>query len=161
MKYATLGKISAIVLVAFFVMAPAEDTAFTVSGSNSNEVRQRASLDLIPTEVFRDIEGEADLRLSMGGENAARFKSSATAQGEGIIDGAFYSLCVKDGVDDLFIDADEAEELLFNEDEAIAELEAELEPSPFIDLLGLTVTIRLGIGCHDHSVLHGVVTQLD
>ncbi len=157
MKYATLGKISVIVLVAFSVMAPAEDMAFTVSGSNSNEVRQRAKLDLTPTEVFRDIEGEADLRLSIGGENAARFKASATAQGEGIIDGAFYSLCV----DDLFIDADEAEELLFDEDEAIAELEAELEPSPFIDLLGLTVTIRLGIGCHDHSVLHDVVTQLD
>ncbi len=157
MKYATLGKISVIVLVAFFVMAPAEDMAFTGSESNSNEVRQRAKLDLTPTEVFRDIEGEADFRLSIGGVNAARFEASATAQGEGIIEDAFYSLCV----DDLFIDADEAKELLFNEDEAIAELEAELEPSPFSDLLGLTVTIRLGIGCHDHSVLHGVVTQLD
>jgi len=157
MKYATLGKISVIVLVAFFVMAPIEDIAFTGPDSNSNEVRQQAKLDLTPTEVFRDIEGEADLRLSIGGENAARFKASATAQGEGIIEDAFYSLCV----DDLFIDADEAEELLFNEDEAIAELEAELEPSPFSELFDLTVTIRLGIGCHGHSVLHGVVTHLD
>ena len=158
MKYATLGKISVIVVVAFIVMAPAENMAFTGSESNSNEMRQRAKLDLAPTEVFRDIEGEADLRLSIGGENAARFKASATARGEGIIiEDAFYSVCV----DDLFIDADEAQELLFNEDEAIAELEAELEPSPFSDPLRLTVTIRLGIGCHDHSVLHGVVTQLD
>ena len=74
-------------------------------------------------------------------------------QGEGIIEDAFYSLCV----DDLFIRADEVEELWFNEYEAIADLEAELEPAPFSDLLGPTVTIRLGMDYRGHRVLDSVV----
>ena len=66
-------------------------------------------------------------------------------------------------VDDLFIDADRAKELVLDPDKARVDLAATLEPSPFGALLGLKVTINLGIGCDNTEVLevlHGVVTEL-
>ena len=157
MKYLPLGKITAGVLTALLVMVLAGGAAFAGSGSDSGEVRKRANLELTPTEVFRDVEGDADLRLFIRGEGNTEFRASAIALGEGIIDDAFYSLCV----DHLFIDADRARELVLDPDEARADLAAELEPSPFSALLGLKVTINLGIGCDGTEVLHGVVTELN
>jgi len=95
----------------------------------------------------------------MRDQGNTKFRASAIALGEGIIDDAFYSLCV----DRLFLDADRAKELVLDPDEARADLAAELEPSPFSPLLGLKVTINLGIGCDNTEmleVLHGVVTEL-
>ena len=142
--------------MALSVIVLAGSAVFAGSGPDSGEVRKRAKLELVPTEVFRDVEGDADLRLFIRGQGNTEFRASAIALGEGIIDDAFYSLCV----DHLFIDADRAEELLPDEDEARADLAAELEPSPFSALLNLNVTINLGIGCDRTEVLHGVVTEL-
>lgn len=151
------GKVSSSVTAAILTLVLADGIAWAGVDWNSEETRKRAKLELTPTEAFRDIEGEADLRLSIPDQGNTEFKASATAEGEGIIEDAFYSLCI----DDLFIDADEAEEIPLDEDEAIANFEAELYPSPFDELLGVTVVINLGIGCDGASVLRGLVTELE
>ncbi len=137
--------------------------------AGTSEVRERVSLDLDPTGAISGVTGEAELRLRIRDQDE-RFRAGATAEGEGLVEGNFFSLCV----DDLCIDASEAEELVeeeesggipVEEEEEAAEvgldLGADLAEAPFSSLLGLTVTIREGVGCSGTVVLTGTVETVE
>ena len=129
-----------------------------------------ASLDLDPTGAISGVTGEAELRLRIRDQDE-RFRARATAEGEGLVEGVFFSLCV----DDLFIDAAEAEELVEEEEsggipveeeeEAVevgVDLGGELAEAPFLTLKGLTVTIWEGKDtCSGTAVLIGTVGTVE
>ena len=151
-------------------------TLMAITGGTSlagtSEVRERVSLDLASTGAISGVIGDAGLRLRIR-DGDERFRAGATVEGEGLVEGDFFSLCV----DDLFIDAAEAEELVEEEEsggipveeeeeeeEAVevgVDLGDDLAEAPFSSLLGLTVTIREGVGCSGTVVLIGTVETVE
>ena len=137
--------------------------------AGTSEVLERASMDLASTGAIFGITGDADLRLLIRDQDES-FRAGATAEGEELVEGDFFSLCVND----LFIDAAEAKELEEEEefggnsvkkeeatDEVGVDLGDELAEAPFPSLLGLTVTIREGVGCSGTIVMIGTVETIE
>ena len=134
--------------------------------AGTSEVRERVRLDLTSTGAISGVIGDAELQLRIR-DGEERLQARAMAEGEGLVEGDFFSLCVND----LFIDAAEAEELVEEEEsrgslveeevEVGVALGGELAEAPFSSLLGLTVTIREGVGCSGTVVLIGTVATVE
>ena len=136
--------------------------------AGTSGVRERVSLDLASTGAIFGVTGDAELQLLIRDQDE-RFRAGATAEGEGLVEGDFFSLCV----DNLFIDAAEAKELeeeefggksVKKEEKTVevgVDLRGELAEAPFSSLLGLTVTIREGVGCNGTVVLIGTVETVE
>ena len=149
--------------------------ATVLTGAVISEFSEEAELELISTGVISEIEGEADLSLSIEG-GQAEFNADASVEGDGLIEGVFYSMWLADLLgNEFFLDAVEAEEVCVfdfvtgEEDcEVLVELESELELAPLdiTSLEGLTIFIRehffrRGCGGDAPVVLIGTVAFAD
>ncbi len=148
--------------------------ATVLAGAGASEIRERAELELIPTGVIRHVEAEADLRLRIH-DRQTEFRATAFVEGDGLIDGVFYSMWLADQEGNvLFLDAVEAEEVCVidlvtgeEECEVLVDLEDDREKAPFnvTSLVGLTIIIREhffrgGAGGDAPVILTGTVTRV-
>ena len=69
--------------------------ATVLTGAVASEFREKAELELIPTGVIPHVEGDADLRLRIDGRQT-KFSASAFVEGDGLIEGVFYSMSLAD-----------------------------------------------------------------
>ena len=149
--------------------------ATVLVGAGASEIREKAELELIPTGVILHIEADADLRLRIDGRQA-EFRAAAFLEGDGLIEGVFYSMWLGDQEGNiLFLDAVEAEEVCVidfvtgeEECEVLVDLEDDRKQAPFniTSLEGLTIFIREhffrgGGGGFAPVVLTGTVTASD
>ena len=147
--------------------------ATVLAGAGGSELREKAELELIPTGVIRHVEADADLSLRID-DRQTEFGATALVEGDGLIEGVFYSMWLADHQEGnvLFLDAVEAEEVCVidlvtgeEECEVFVDLEDAREQAPFNvrSLEGLTINIREhffrgGVGGFAPVVLTGTVT---
>ena len=161
-----------VVLAIIAAMALAGFARFEIRvDAGASEIDERARVRLIPTGVIPRIEADADLRLRQ-----TEFRATAFVEGDGLIEGVFYSMWLADQEGNvLFLDAVEAEEVCVidlvtgeEECEVFVDLEDDRAQAPFnvTSLEGLTINIREhffrgGVGGFAPVVLTGTVTAAD
>lgn len=148
--------------------------ATVLAGAGASEIREKAELELIPTGVIPHVQADADLRLRID-DRQTEFRATAFVEGDGLIEGVFYSMWLADQGNVLFLDAAEAEEVCVidlvtgeEECEVLVDLEDDREQAPFDvrSLEGLTIIIREhffrgGVGGDAPVVLAGTVSASD
>ncbi len=118
-------------------------------GPGASEIDERARVELIPTGVIPHVEADAELRLRID-DRQAEFRATAFVEGDGLIEGVFYSMWLAQGGNVLFLDAVEAEEVCMidlvtgeEECEVFVDLEDDRDQAPFNvrSLKGLRINI--------------------
>ena len=141
-------------------------------GAGASEIDERARVGLFPTGVIPHVEADADLRLRID-DRQTEFRATAFVEGDGLIEGVFYSMWLAQQGNVLFLDAVEADEVCVidlvtgeEECEVFVDLEDDRDEAPFNvrSLKGLRINIIEHFfrgGGDAPVVLTGTVTEAD